>query len=406
MSKQALWGTVLIASAGLVFLLTSVNSFDFQIAPEETETAELPEVPEAEEPEEVELPERTNGYNDIEPQEPLPNPPEVIKAVYATSWSGSSQSKMDYLIDLINTTELNAIVIDIKDFSGMVLYDVDVPEVDEYGAKEVRIGRINALIKRLHDNGIYVIARQTVFQDPALASARPDLAVKNVYTGAVWEDRKGLSWIDPSSKEAWDYNIAIARDATNRGFDEINFDYIRFPSDGDLSALGYPFFNSSTTLKTTAMSEFFEYLNDNLRDVRTSADLFGLSTVNYDGLGIGQLIEDAYETFDYVAPMVYPSHYAKGFQGYSNPALYPYEVVNYSMTMAVARLNNLKNATGTGPVVYAELRPWLQDFDLGADYTAELVRAQIQATYDADPNMGWMLWDPRNNYTPGALNSE
>ena len=409
MSKSTVLGIVLIASAGLIFLLTSVNSFE--VEKDGANQVDLPSVPEAETPTTTSASEDatstvqgiTNRAVDIEPQNPLENPPDVIKAVYSTSWSASSQSRMDYLIDLINTTELNAIVIDIKDFSGLVLYDADVPDVDKYNAKEIRISRINALIKRLHDNGIYVIARQTVFQDPALVAAREDLAVKNKVTGGVWKDRKGISWIDPSSKEAWDYNIAIAKDAAGRGFDEINFDYIRFPSDGDMSVISYPFFNEATTLKTTAMAEFFKYLDTNLGDIRTSADLFGLSTVNYDGLGIGQLIEDGYRYFDYVAPMVYPSHYANGFQGYASPALYPYEVVNYSLEIATARLNNLENATGTGPVVYGELRPWLQDFDLGANYTAEMVRAQIKATYDADPSLGWMLWDPRNEYTKGAL---
>ena len=408
MQKSTIWGVALIASAGLIFLLTSVNSFDIEVATDDPIV--LPEVPEAvmEETsdEQQETSDKKQGISDdIEAQKPLENPPAVIKAVYVTSWSASSRSKMDYIIDLINTTELNAVVIDIKDFSGLVLYDVDVPKVDEYNAKEIRIIRPNTLIKQLHDNGIYVIARQTVFQDPVLALARPDLAVKNSATGGAWKDRKGLSWVDPASQDVWDYNIAIAQDAANRGFDEINFDYIRFPSDGDLSVISYPFFDTSTELKTVAMAEFFKYLNGNLNDVKTSADLFGLSTVNYDGLGIGQVIEDAYKYFDYVSPMVYPSHYANGFQGYQNPALYPYEVVNYSMETAVARLDTLRNATGNGPVVYGELRPWLQDFDLGADYTADMVRAQIRATNDADPTLGWMLWDPRNDYTLGALDS-
>jgi hypothetical protein len=402
MSKKTRWAIILSASAGLVFLLVVGNSFEVDVA-DKGDFVDLPDVPEAEIPENQVLSEDGNGFGDIGPQEPLKNPPKVIKAIYATSWSASSESKMDYLIDLIKTTELNAIVIDIKDFSGLVLYDADVPDVDLYNAKEVRIRRPNALIKRLHDEGIYVIARQTVFQDPALVGARPDLAVRNVRTGEVWEDRKGLSWIDPSSRDAWDYNIAIARDAAGRGFDEVNFDYIRFPSDGDLSAIGYPFYNASTTSKTAAIAEFFEYLNNNLDGVVISADLFGLATINYDGLGIGQVIEDAYRNFDYVAPMVYPSHYARGFQGYQNPASFPYEVVNYSMVSAVGRLSVLRNATGTNPSSLAELRPWLQDFDLGADYTADMIRAEIRAVNDADPSLGWMLWDPRNNYTRGAL---
>jgi len=405
MNQVMRWGIVLIAAAGLIFLLTSVNSFDVIVSPGGDSATQLPVIPEAEAPEDQVLSEEGGRIADIEPQDPLRNPPEIIKAVYATSWSASSETKMDYLIGLINGTELNAIVIDIKDFSGLVLYDIDFEDVEEYEAKEVRIFRINALIKRLHDEGIYVIARQTVFQDPALVAARPDLAVRNNVTGGVWEDRKGLSWIDPASKEAWDYNIAIARDASNRGFDEINFDYIRFPSDGDLSVMGFPFYDIDTTLKKDVIGDFFAYLRSGLDGIVISADLFGLVTVNYDGLGIGQIIEDAYRNFDYVSPMVYPSHYAKGFIGYSNPATQPYEVVNYSIEIADTRLNSLQNATGTAPV-FSQLRPWLQDFDLGADYTSEMVRAQITAVNDVDPSIGWMLWDPRNNYTRGALHAE
>lgn len=405
MSKLTTWGVILIASAGLLFLLTSVNSFDVVIAPTDESGVDLPSVPEADAPEDSEVISEGGGIIDIEPQNPLPNPPEIIKAIYATSWSASSKSKMDDLIDLINSTELNAIVIDIKDFSGLVLYDIEVPEVNEYNAKEVRIARLNTLIKRLHDEGIYVIARQTVFQDPALVAARPDLAVKNSVTGGVWEDRKGLSWVDPASREVWDYNVAIARDAADRGFDEINFDYIRFPSDGDLSVMSFPFYNIDTTLKKDVIGDFFEHLRTNLDGVVISADLFGLATINYDGLGIGQVIEDAYRNFDYVAPMVYPSHYAKGFIGFANPASHPYEVVNYSMVNATERLDALRSATGTAPI-FSELRPWLQDFDLGADYGIAEVRAQIKAVSDANPSAGWMLWDPRNNYTRGALNAE
>lgn len=399
------WGIVLIAAAGLIFLLTGVNSFDVIVSDNGEIGVELPGIPEAPAPEDQVLSDEGSGITDIEPQNPLPNPPEVIKAIYATSWSASSETKMEYLIDLINSTELNAIVIDIKDFSGLILYDIDLEDVGKYGTKEVRIFRINVLLKRLHDEGIYVIARQTVFQDPALVAARPDLAVRNNVTGGVWEDRKGLSWIDPAGKEAWDYNIAIARDASDRGFDEINFDYIRFPSDGDLSAMSFPFYNINTTLKKDIINDFFEYLRNGLDDVVISADLFGLATINYDGLGIGQVLEDAYRNFDYVSPMVYPSHYAGGFIGFSNPARQPYEVVSYSMENAAARLNTLRNASSSSPV-FSELRPWLQDFDLGADYTADMVRAQITAVSNVNPSIGWMLWDPRNNYTRGALEVE
>ena len=370
-----------------------------------------------------------NPDEDDVPQKPLANPPTVIKAVYFTGWSAGVEDRVNYLTELIKTTELNAAVIDIKDYSGFVLYDIKSPEVEKYKAKEIRISKINSLIKRLHDEGIYVIARISVFQDPVLAKARQDLAIHSKKTGGLWLDNKKLAWIDPAAKEAWDYNIAIARDAVSRGFDEINFDYIRFASDGSLNDMAFPFYNSQT-LKQGVIKDFFKYLRNELPGVKISADLFGLSTVQQDDLGIGQVIEDAYLYFDYVAPMVYPSHYAKSFLGYQNPALYPYEVVKYSMEEALRRLKvyglGFKNATSTGESTStlenlkpydlnlkpdAKLRPWLQDFNLGANYNATMVRKQIKAVYDAassTPELinGWMLWNASNIYTKDALNKE
>lgn len=372
----------------------------------------------------------TKKFVDIEPQKPLANPPKEIKAVYATSWTAGYQKRMDSLINLIKETELNAIVIDIKDYSGYIAYDTNVPEVDKYGAEEIKIPYLNTLIKRLHDENIYVIARITIFQDPVLAKARPDLAIHSRSKMAssstdwtisnLWLDYKKLAWIDPASKEAWDYNIAISKDALSRGFDELNFDYIRFASDGNLADMKFPNWDGKTP-KSIVIKNFFKYLREKLAGAKISADLFGLSTINSDDLGIGQIIESTYGYFDYVAPMVYPSHYAKGFLGYKNPAQYPYEVVKYSMEHAVNRLIAYRKAqsaaTSTEAIsdlrfaVNTKLRPWLQDFDLGADYTATMVKEQIRATYDAasgTPELidGFMLWDPKNIYTAGALEKE
>lgn len=310
---------------------------------------------------------------------------------------------IDYVIDLAKTTEMNAVVIDVKDFSGEVAYETNVPEVVQYGASRVKIWNIDALLKRLHEEGIYVIARITVFQDPVLVEARPDLAVQRIGQEGLWADYKGLGWIDPASQEAWNYNVAIARDAASRGFDEINFDYVRFPSDGDLKDVKFPFWDRETS-RQQIMRNFFAYLRENLRDTRISVDVFGLTTMNRDDLGIGQVIEDAYEYFDYVYPMVYPSHYAYGFLGYQNPAEYPYEMVNYSMANALARLQALRQLYPDRE--FAKLRPWLQDFDLGAKYDTQMVQAQVQATQDAmgEEFRGFLLWSPTNYYTVGALN--
>jgi len=336
---------------------------------------------------------------DIEPQASLQNPPQTVKAVYATSWSMGSERKIEYFLKLIRETELNAIIIDIKDYTGHISYDTQNEAVLRYNTKDVRIRRVNALLKRLHSEGVYVIGRVSVFQDQALAKARPDLAVRDSRTATTWKDSKGLSWIDPSSREAWDYNASIAKDALARGFDEINFDYIRFPSDGNLSVLEFPFYDEKTVLKQTVMSNFFSYLNNYFGQARISGSIFGQTTVNTDDLGIGQLLEDAYRGFDFVSPMVYPSHYGKGFLNFQSPAEHPYEVVRYSLQVA------LRRSTPTEVEDYSsKLRPWLQDFDLGADYGADKVRGQIRAVEELGLTSGWMLWAPDNVYTREALN--
>lgn len=350
---------------------------------------------------------------DLPPQKQLENPPEIIKALYATGWSAGSERKSDYLIKLIKDTELNAIVIDIKDYTGKMSYHTGIEAVNKYGAEEIRIGKPNKLIKKLHDAGIYVIARMAVFQDQVLAKSRPELALGSLFSGKQWKDYKGLMWIDPAAKESWDYNIAIAKDALERGFDEVNFDYIRFASDGNLDDIKHPFWDGKT-LKRYVMRDFFKYLRQSMPDAKLSADLFGLTTVNYGDVGIGQNIDDAYHYFDAIAPMVYPSHYNKGFNGYPNPALYPYDVVYTSMLEANKRLSQylIKAKTSTSTEKYLvkkpQLRPWLQDFDLGTSYTADMVRAQIDAVYNSATGtpIGWMLWDAANNYTKEALLAE
>ena len=425
-----LFGFLILAilSVGAFFVLSPEKTFEMNNPAANGNELNLPDIPEAKLPAGLSTP-PIKKISDIEPQKPLANPAEEIKAVYFTGWSAGSSKKIDYLINLAKETEINAVVIDIKDYSGYVAYDIKLAEVEKYKAKEIKISRLNALIKKLHDENIYVIARITVFQDPILAKARPDLAIHSktkcqmsdsasdgkcqMSSSTLWLDHKKLAWIDPAAEEAWDYNIAIAKDAANRGFDELNFDYIRFASDGDLNDMIFPFWDGKTK-KSETIKSFFKKLREELESVKISADLFGLSTINKDDLGIGQIIEDAYEYFDYVSPMVYPSHYASGFLGYKNPAQYPYEVIKYSMDSAFQRLKNYKsrtmnNATTTNvldsrfQIPNSKLRPWLQDFNLGAKYTAETVEKQIQAVYDAassTPELinGYMLWDPANTY--------
>ena len=212
--------------------------------------------------------------------------------------------------------------------------------------------------------------------------------------------------MDAAAVEVWDYNAAIAEEILDRGFDEVNFDYIRFASDGNLNDIRYPFWDEKK-LKVNVLKEFFRYLWEKLPEAKLSADLFGLATISTDGVGIGQHLEYALPYFDAIAPMLYPSHYFQGSFGYQNPAVYPYEIVKQSLEGAVRRINEFKEYASTTPVT-AKLRPWLQDFDLGADYDAVKVRAQIQAVDDvasSSPELfdGWMIWNASNIYTKDAL---
>lgn len=350
----------------------------------------------------IEKPE-VHEKGDIEPEKPLADPSEVIKALYSTSTSAGNPGKIDNFIKLIKKAGLNAMVIDIKDYSGYVFYDSGIEDVSKYKAEKIMIPKINTLIKKLHDENIYVIARVVVFQDPRLAAARPELAVKNRATGGVWRDNLNLAWLDPGSQDVWDYIVKISEDAASRGFDEINYDYIRFPSDGRLSAMSFPFFDKKKITKEQGIKEFFTYLREKMGSVRISADVFGLATSAKDDLGIGQVIENAYQNFDAVAPMVYPSHYAVGFLGFAEPARHPYEVVKYAIEKAVIKLeeyNSTKEVFGPREKEpsSAKIRPWIQAFDMGDIYTVDKIKVQIKASDEAG-GTGWMLWNPANNYS-------
>ncbi|MEI7480441.1 MAG: putative glycoside hydrolase, partial [bacterium] len=221
-----------------------------------------------------------------------------------------------------------------------------------------------------------------------------------------WKDRKGLSFIDAGSTAHGDYIAALAEESYNKfGFDELNFDYIRFPSDGNMQDIYFPFSEQVVEAdpqfgKAIVVRDFFARLSARLKPqgIKMSADLFGMTTTNTDDLNIGQVLEYAAPYFDYLAPMVYPSHYPVGFNGWKDPNKVPYEIVKFSMDKAVARLQIASTSI-------QKLRPWLQDNDYPVPYTPEMVRAQIKATYDSGLT-SWMLWDAANTYTRAALLNE
>ena len=338
------------------------------------------------------------------------NAPDVFKGIYLSFWSASLASRVESVIELAQDGLINTVVIDVKDAKGRVGFDSNVPQVIEYRSRERIIGDLSALVRKLHAGGLHVVARMVMFNDSMLARARPELAVhskellsekgQKLSPETFWYDERDLLWVDPGSREAWDYNISIAKDVLSRGVDEVNFDYVRFPSGGSLSDMHLPVTQGDGP-KRDVIRSFFAYLREQLADARLSADLFGLVTVSRDDLGIGQVLEDALPYFDALCPMVYPSHYAHGFEGYENPAEHPYEVVNYSMRLAHDRL---RTHFGTRPPKTA-LIPWLQDFNIGAEYDAAMVRAQIRAVADAmgQDYRGFLLWSPKNLYSTDAL---
>lgn len=325
--------------------------------------------------------------------------PESVKALYMTSWVASTPSIAKKVIDVVDTTEANALVIDIKDYTGNISFQSGDPRLVEYGSEVNRIKNIKEFIGELHKKNIYVIGRVAVFQDPHLVKERPDLAVKTSSNkNAIWKDRKGITWLDAGSEEVWEYAVLVGEVSYAMGFDEINYDYIRFPSDGNMKDIYYPVSDGKS--KPEVLKGFFSYLNDTIRQkgIPISADLFGMVTTNTDDLNIGQVLENTLPYVDFVAPMVYPSHFPPTWNGLKNPAANPYDVIHYSMNKAVERAK----AMGEDPL---KLRPWLQDFNMGATYTKEMVRSQIQATYDVGLT-SWMMWDPSNTYTEGSLLSE
>ncbi len=321
-----------------------------------------------------------------------PNP---VKGIYMTSWVAGTKSWREKLIKMIDDTELNSIVVDVKDYSGRIAFEVSDPDLKKTGAVENRIPDIRGFIDYLHSKNIYAIARISVFQDAYLVKKRPDLAVKTK-SGAVWKDYKGISWLSPASREVWDYTVKISKETEAVGFDELNFDYIRYPSDGNMKDIVLPYADGAKT-KAESIKFFSAYLQKELAPLKIplSIDMFGFVTTHTDDLNIGQVLENAIPYFDFICPMVYPSHYPKTYMGFANPADYPYEVISLAMASSTQRLL----AASSTP---SKIRPWLQNFDLGAAYTAEMIRKEKQAVYDSGLN-SWLLWDSENKYTPGAL---
>jgi hypothetical protein len=317
-----------------------------------------------------------------------------VKGIYVTAYSAAQVDSLAKVIEIADETEINALVIDVKDPDGRVTYQADAAMAKSLGLISPVISDIDGLIATLRQHNITPIARLMTFKDNAMAEARPDLAVQSS-KGGIWRDYKGVAYTNPYSHEVWEHQVQIAEDAARHGFREIQFDYVRFPSDGPILEAVYP---GEYCTKADAIAGFLGYARERLEKlgVWISADVFGLVTIAKDDSDIGQQFEKICQNVDIICPMVYPSHYANGFYGLDSPNASPYETVKYAMEDAIPRL------VGTG----ATARPWLQDFSMkGVKYGVAEVKAQIKAAEELGFDE-WLLWDPSLNYTVEALRSE
>lgn len=323
--------------------------------------------------------------------------PIVVRAIYINALVASKPEALEQRLALVDRTELNAVVIDLKDSTGRVYYDTQVKLAHEIGAVQPILDP-RVLVAELKQRGIYSIARIVVFEDPILAEAKPEWAIRDRTTGGPWRTWNGLAWVNAYRQEVWQYNTALALEAANFGFDEIQLDYIRFPTDGPLRNADYGVPHTPEN-RTRALREFLQTVQEALRPTPAylAADIFGLTVWELSDSGIGQNLETIVQVVDYVCPMLYPSHFWSGSLGFELPNDHPYEVMRWSLENGLARVPDMR----------AKFRPWLQDFSYGPGkrYGPEEVRAQIRAVYDAGLS-SWMLWNADSVFQEAALEVE
>lgn len=328
------------------------------------------------------------GFADINyPGLSILDKPLTVKGIYLTGYCAGSKKTLDRIISFISKTEINSLVIDIKDERGTISFPSTVPLAVQIssGVRKFDPMGVLAILKK---SNIYPIARIVVFKDPYLAEKRSELAVRS-RSGALWRDYKGLYWVDPYNKKVWEYNVAIAKEAAKLGFKEVQFDYVRFTSDGFVKDCCYP--GKDVRTKAEVIRDFLKYAHQELNPlgVQVSADVFGLTCSAEGDIGIGQVFEKIADAVDVICPMVYPSHYVKGSFQIPNPDRKPYDTVYRSLVDAQKKVANLNKKV--------TIRPWLQDFSLGSHYGREELLAQINAVKNAGLKE-WIFWNPTNKY--------
>ena len=327
--------------------------------------------------------------------------PEIVRGLYVNRWAALGR-KMNQLIDLAKKTEVNALVIDVKDDRGFVLYKSRVPLAVEIGAdtnQAMTHKRLRAILDTMAANHILPIARIVVAKDPLLASAKLEWAIKRKDNLQPWLDKNGKPWLDPHHREVWQYAADLAKEAYDLGFSEVQFDYVRFPDEKRLvNEAVYPLSNGR--VRAQVIREQLGFVRSYLKPLGMpmTIDVFGLTATDTTDMGIGQRWEMFVDQADVVLPMVYPSHFAPGTYKLGNPNAHPYATIDHALKDAKRRSASVRNP--------AKIVPWYQDFTLGPPhYYAEQVRAQKKAGYD-NGFQSWILWNPGSRYTESALDPE
>jgi hypothetical protein len=324
--------------------------------------------------------------------------PDTLRGLYVNRWAALGR-RMNELIEVAKKTEVNALVIDVKDDRGFVLYKSRVALAQQIGADTnsiMRPTRLRAILDTMAAHNIYPIARIVVVKDPLLASKRPEWAIKRKSDMQPWIDKDGKPWLDAHQRDVWQYAVDLAREAYDLGFSEVQFDYVRFPDEKRLiNEAVYPLANGR--VRAQVIRDQLSFVRGALKSIPmpVTIDVFGLTATDTTDMGIGQRWEMFVDQADYILPMVYPSHFAPGTYGIGNPNANPYATIDRAMKDVKRRTAAIPNA---GKII-----PWYQDFTMGPPrYGVEQVRAQIEAGY-ANGFHSWILWNPGSRYTLGAL---
>lgn len=325
--------------------------------------------------------------------------PDTLRGLYVNRWAAIGPRLWE-LVEIAKTTEINALVIDVKDDRGLTLYRTAVPLAKDIGAdttQPMTARRMRAVMDTLRAYGIYSIARIVVAKDPLLAGARRDWAIRRrADTADVWLDRDDTPWLDPTHPEIWSYAADVADEAVKLGFSEVQYDYVRFPDENSAIRDGH-YAKLNGRARAQVIRDQLGLLRERAAplNVPMAIDVFGLTATDSTDMGIGQLWEMFVDRADVVLPMNYPSHFAPGTYGLAKPNAQPYETMDQALKDAIRRSAGIEGA--------ATIIPWLQDFTMGTPrYTAEHVRAQMRAGYD-NGIPSWILWNPGSRYTVDAL---